>query len=412
MKAMIISVGGTIEPIVTSLLQHKPEYVCFFASQQSIDKIGEIKDKLREKGLLIKDYKVICDNVDDLLHCYEKALECAEKIKKEGIDASQVIVDYTGGTKTMTAAIALATVGHGYNFSYVGGKERTKEGLGIVVSGTEVVKTGVSPWHIFAVEEKKRISLFVSSFQYEAAIVTIEKTIENLIPKEKEIWNAILHTLKGYLEWDNFNHRAAIHNIERGLKKLEGFKNFTEGKSLCEYISKVNENLNFLNELKEKTDSFKKIDPMLISDVISNAHRRYLQNKYDDAVARLYRSLEMIGQMAFEKLIGCSTSDVKLEKVPEKFKEEYKNRYKSPESKKIQIGLLATFNILKEMNDPVGHLYFQNEVDLKSILTTRNHSILAHGLQAVQKETYEKLSKIIRDIFVDSDLITFPQLNF
>ena len=201
MKAIIISVGGTSEPIVSSLLNHGPDYVCFFASQQSLDKIGEIKNQVKAKGQKFKDYKVICDDAEDLIHCYEKALECTKKITEQGVDPHKVVVDYTGGTKTMTAALALATVGHGFSFSYVGGHERTKDGLGIVVTGTEVVETGVSPWQIFAVEEKKRISLFVSSFQYEAAISTMQETMDTLQEGEREIWTGILETLRGYLAW-------------------------------------------------------------------------------------------------------------------------------------------------------------------------------------------------------------------
>jgi len=63
MKGMIISVGGTTEPVVTSLLTHQPDFVCFFASQQSLDTIGDIKGQIKEKGLSIEDYKVVCDDV-------------------------------------------------------------------------------------------------------------------------------------------------------------------------------------------------------------------------------------------------------------------------------------------------------------------------------------------------------------
>ena len=158
MKAMIISVGGTSEPVVSSLLDHKPEYVCFFASQQSLDNIGEIKKQTKKKGHVFNDYKVICDDKDDLIHCYERAVECTKNLTQKSFDPAEVVVDYTGGTKTMSAALALSAVGHGYSFSYVGGEKRTKNGLGVVVTGTEVVKKDVSPWQIFAVEEKKRIS--------------------------------------------------------------------------------------------------------------------------------------------------------------------------------------------------------------------------------------------------------------
>ena len=93
MKAMIISVGGTPEPVVSSLLNHGPDYVCFFASQQSLDMIGEIKNQFKEKEQKFKDYKVICDDAEDLVHCYGKALECTKKITEQGADPLKVVVD-------------------------------------------------------------------------------------------------------------------------------------------------------------------------------------------------------------------------------------------------------------------------------------------------------------------------------
>ncbi len=410
MKAIIISVGGTSEPIVSSLLNHGPDYVCFFASQQSLDKIGEIKNQVKAKGQKFKDYKVICDDAEDLIHCYEKALECTKKITEQGVDPHKVVVDYTGGTKTMTAALALATVGHGFSFSYVGGHERTKDGLGIVVTGTEVVETGVSPWQIFAVEEKKRISLFVSSFQYEAAISTMQETMDTLQEGEREIWTGILETLRGYLAWDNFDHEAALKCLSKGLKHMDLCDRFGLHKPIKEYVNKVKDNFRHLDEIKKRTEFFKEMHPILIRDLVSNAKRRYLQNKYDDAVARLYRALEMVGQIDFKNTTGCSTSDVEPDKLPETIREEYVQRYQDSDDKRLSLPLFATFRALREMNHSTGHKFYQNEETFKKILSARNASIYAHGINPVKKETYEKFSEIMKEFFVEGPLIEFPEL--
>jgi len=405
---MIISVGGTPEPVVKSLLENKPEYVCFFASQQSIDNIGEIKNCLKSEGYYIKDYKVMCDDADDLVHCYEKALECSLKLEAEGIEADKVVVDYTAGTKTMTAALALATVGHGYNFSYVSGKERTKNGLGIVVSGTEVVKEGISPWQIFAVEEKKRISLFISTFQYEAAISILRQTMKNLRSRDKEIWSGIAKTLEGFQAWDNFDHKNAMTFLSSGIKQLDMCKKFGLNKPIGDFLAKVKDNFLELDNIGKKTKFFNKMDLLLVRDLVSNAYRRYLQNKYDDAVARLYRSIEMVGQISFEKAFGCSTSDVSPEKLPEKIREELIQRYIFLDEEKINLPLYATFRVLKEINHPAGLIFFENEESIKKIIFARNASILAHGTQHIEKETCEKFTKIIRGLFVEGPPVEFP----
>lgn len=412
MKAMIISVGGTTEPIVKSLLTHRPEYVCLFASQQSLDTIGDIKRQVRENGHSFEDYKVVCDDVNDLVHCYEKALECAERLSALDADQVEIIVDYTGGTKTMTAALALATVGHGYNFSYVGGEKRTKNGLGIVVTGTEVVTTGVSPWQIFAVEERKRISLFISTFQYEAAISTMRQTLDKLKTDEREIWSAILETLDGYRAWDNFALREALKRLSSGIKKLELCGKFCREKPIKEYLDKVKNNFDVLDAINQSTKFFTTLHPILVRDIVSNARRRYLQNKYDDAVARLYRALEMTGQIAFENETGCSTSDVSAEKLPLALREEYMHQYISTLDQKLKIPLFATYRVLEELNNPVGQKFAMHREDLKNLLAARNSSILAHGVVPIAGETYEKFEGIITNLFVEGPLIEFPRLEW
>ena len=165
-KALIVSLGGTPDPIIKSIEEHKPDYLYFFSSQESNTKeYPNIKKKLDEMGIFPKIESVIVDDINDLVHCYEKAHEMASKIEKQGLSTEDVVVDYTGGTKTMSAALVLATVTKFTKFSYVGGKERTKEGLGIVISGTEEIKTALSPWQVLLVEGRKKIALFFNNYQ-------------------------------------------------------------------------------------------------------------------------------------------------------------------------------------------------------------------------------------------------------
>ena len=412
MKAMIISAGGTPEPLVLTILEHKPDFVCFLASQQSLDLIGEVKRQLKEQKHKLEDHKVICEDVNNLVHCYEKAVECAERVREVCANPDKVVVDYTGGTKTMTAALSIATVGHGYQFSYVGGEERTKNGLGVVVSGTEVVETRTSPWQIFAVEERKKIALFISTFQYEAALSTMLQTLNVLSPGEQELWSGIVETLRGYQAWDNFDHQTALRSLSAGLKKLELCGKFCSERPIQNFIGKVKENFETLNEMNKRTKFFNKMHPILIRDLVSNARRRYLQTKYDDAVARLYRVLEMVGQIEFEKLTGCPTSDVDPEKLSESTREEYISRYQSPDDGKMKLPLNATFRALKELGHHTGERFYQNEETFKKIMSARNDSILAHGTQHIKKETYEKFAAVIEEHFIDGALIEFPGLDW
>jgi CRISPR-associated protein (TIGR02710 family) len=219
-QAMIISLGGTPEPLARSIAEHRPAFICFFASHDSVERLGQVRELLAQGGLsLPPKHIVLAEDVNDLVHCYEKALECARLLAARDIPPAEVVVDYTGGTKTMTAALALATVGKGYRFSYVGGEKRNKEGLGVVESGSDVVHTGVSPWQIFAVEEWQHLVLYVRQYQYEAALTLVSQTRQRLPGKEQLRWQGLEETLEGLLHWEPVQPSGGPAPLPAGHRK-------------------------------------------------------------------------------------------------------------------------------------------------------------------------------------------------
>jgi hypothetical protein len=91
-KAMIISVGGTPQPIIKSICKYKPEFISFFASQDTCDLVASIKAEVSKNGLGIKSEITLADNVNDLLYCHEKAEEAVERIISKGYMKEDVIV--------------------------------------------------------------------------------------------------------------------------------------------------------------------------------------------------------------------------------------------------------------------------------------------------------------------------------
>ncbi len=410
MKAMIISVGGTPEPVITTLLTHRPEYVCFFVSHQSVDLIGAIKERTRQAELSFTDYKIITDDTDDLVLCYARARDCATRMTDWGIPADEVLVDYTGGTKTMTAALALATIGNGSAFSYIGGKSRTKNGLGVVVSGAEVVHQGVSPWRIFAVEEKKRVGLFVADYQYDAAVAVMQAMPESVMPSEREIGSGLTLVLQAYQAWDAFRHGDAVQKLTQGMKVLEPCCRVGASESILPFVVQCRENLAILSRMQGLTHNFKDPHELLLLDLVSNADRQMRQGKHDDAAARLYRALEMAGQIEFKKVFGCDTGMVPIKSIPEALQDDYARRYANPEkSGFVQIPLYAVFQALSTADNQMGKRYMENREHFDKLLFARNHSILAHGVNPVSRETAESFIQLITRNFLSMPMIEFPK---
>jgi CRISPR-associated protein (TIGR02710 family) len=409
---MIISLGGTPEPLARSIAEHRPAFICFLASHVSVILLGEVKELVEKEGLSFPERRVVlADDVNDLVHCYQKARECTQVPKVQQSSPDQVVVDYTGGTKTMTAALALATVAKGYRFSYVGGEKRNKEGLGVVETGFEVVHLGVSPWQIFAVEEWQHLVLYVGQYQYEAALTLVKQTGNRLPRGEQKLWQALESTLEGLRLWDLFNHREALSKFRQGLGELEDWVRVKDDQVISDFVQQGQVCLAFLKELANETGGFQRLSRLLVVDLVANAERRASQGRYDDAMARLYRALEMVGQIAAEESLGVSTSDFPEEKIPESLREEYCLRYRDRDSGKIKIPLEATFRLLEARGHPAGQQFFARHSDFRKILSARNQSILAHGLQPVMASSYGSLRDLICQAFDLQETVPFPQLR-
>lgn len=133
---MIISVGGSISPFIFILNKNRPSFVIFFVSRETQSQVPEILSRIffKPKGI----EQITTPSADKLSECYtilsNKILETLKNWKVKG---KQVLVDYTGGTKTMSSALVLATIDLGCKYSYISGTERTKDGIGVVIDGKE-----------------------------------------------------------------------------------------------------------------------------------------------------------------------------------------------------------------------------------------------------------------------------------
>lgn len=409
---LIVSLGGTPEPVAKTIAEHRPQVVCYFASKKSVLALGTVHSLLAGQDVSVEDFEVVLVNdVNDMVHCFEKALECARFFERKGVPPGEVVVDYTGGTKTMSAAMALATVRKGFSFSYVGGSERTKGGLGTVVSGAEVVYSGVSPWQIFAVEEWQHIVLQINHYHYEAATLELEEMTPRQPPSQRECLAGLRGTIQGLLMWDRFNHKKALPELRDGIEKLDRWGRISGDDRFTTFVAAASENLRFLQEMASATQGFQRVKRPTLIDLLSNADRRAAQGRYDDGMARLYRALEMRGQIAFENRTGLSTSAVTPDCLPPELKEEYMSRYQSPETGKLQLGLFATFRLLHALDDPAGFEFMANQDAFTKVLFARNQSVLAHGVLPVTKETFETFRNLLRNSFQIQETVTFPKLR-
>lgn len=387
-KTILISVGGSPQPIIKSLNEQKPDYICFFTSEPTKDSTE--RDVLPNLSFKPRHWDwIVTPNAEGLSECYKEIVtKLPDILKKWNVKESQIIVDYTGGTKTMSVAITLATIEWSSMYSYVGGMERSKEGVGIVINGKEKILYLDNPWNEIALMDQKKACILFNKARYASSSEVFALIETKVSENQKPLFKALKSMSEGYDLWDKFKHNNARDKLYSCRDMLTAYA--TNNRKLENLISGLRLNIQFLDRVSEN-------DELLAHDLISNAKRRaLLECKYDDAVARLYRSMESIAQFKLKSAYKISTSDVNEKLLPEGIKNEYRVKYRDEKDKKMKIGLYASYELLKTLGDPLGKGFFEfYDKEIRGLHDIRNSSILAHGYRPVSQDTYEKLLEVI-----------------
>jgi len=407
-KVMVMTIGGSPEPLKKSIEEYKPEQIIFLASHDSVALSGELFKSL--------DYhpKVSYEITEDpnlMFECYKKARQCMDRVKKARVSPNEVMVDYTGGTKVMTAALILAAVSNSYRFNYVGGTRRNKDDVGIVIDGHEKMFAEMSPWSIFAEEERRQVITLFNSRRFSAVIEIIDIALERELPIQiRDYFRFIRPLSEGFLKWDQFEHIVAMRRLDDGFAKLNEYLYAYADEALEIFSNQVQSCKDFLEKIVTLTDRMKKKDIILIDDLLNNARRKIADKRYDDAAARIYRALEMYGQIVFKEISGCSNDKVKPEMIPEEFKEKFIRKFRDPRSSHLKLPLTATFEYLQAKGHSAGVRFFERKKEIKNIQSNRNDSILAHGIKHVSEKAINSIFKTVSDFVQATYFFDFPEL--
>lgn len=408
-RAMVVSVGGTPAPVIFSLNKKQPEFVCFFVSRQTKRMLeDEILPRLTFKP---RHYDwITTPNAESLSECYQEiSRRLPDLVEKWDVEPRDVCVDYTGGTKTMSVALALATIEQSCCYSYVGGDERSKGGVGIVVNGKEKMWFLDNPWDEIAHGQIQEVCLLFNKARYASAAEVLEKCLVMVSKERKPFLRALFELVTGFDLWDRFKHGQAKKHLYRSEEILMSLG--AEKPKIRSVAKQLEDNIEFLERVLEGG----KPSVLHFYDLMANARRRAeLERKFDDAVARVYRAMELLAQVELKVTFGVDTSNVNTEAIPEGLMREYTRKYRDERDGKIKIGLYASYSLLKELGAELGRNFFSvYEKELRPVLDIRNSSILAHGMTPVDENTFQRLFRAVLDFTqTKEDLLPrFPALD-
>lgn len=425
-KVLIVSVGGSPAPVIFSLNRNRPEYVIYFTSRGSRKEVREkIEPELEFKPL---DHEILVtpDEQDLEASVAELLREIPRLLDLWGLNFSDLVGDYTGGTKSMSAALVLALAERGCPYSYVGGKSRSKDGLGVVQDGHESMLFHINPWDALAVGPCRDAQLLFNRCRFMSVRDLAARTAART-DRHRPFFEALQHLAEGYYDWDNFSHARALQLLKRGESQLRNYAAASPQAGVRRFHEAVAANLPLLEGITQELGRLKsnpgkkdRAEPvgetsLLVMDLIANAIRRAeIEFKYDDAVTRLYSAVEKLAKHRLLVAYGINNSAVDLAKVPEVLHAELESCANPHDGGKIQIPLHKSYELLADLGDSLGATYMAQAEELRKVLGVRNMSLLAHGFTPVSEETYRKLLAIALDFLglTVEKLPRLPKLDF
>ncbi len=429
---LILSVGTSYEPLVLSIKLFNPKKILFLYTLSTELMLNKIVDTCK---LCASSF----DKADVNDKNPSKMYRAIKKFYKRWGYPENVGIDFTGGTKAMSATAAMAGAIIDAKLVYVGNTKYLKE-LRRPEPGTEVLTIIESPYKLFGdLEVSKAMNLF-SYYNYSGAREKLDELVERVNDDEVVAELKLLYLLSlTYEKWDNLEFNDALTAITDLINGISGRESVISATVMVDFLPKLKKQKQILEVLKEMSgkkpeeilNTKNYIIPLTFSMFI-NAQNREKQNKYDLSALLLYRLLETIEQRRLMThgiyvsnpdydnidLSGCI--DTEQVQTYETDKRKYYNDRVNDISIKIfgegeyrnlpdKIALLEGFFqlcVLKDkiFSDSKGNIQSEDKIinQLKRIRSTseaRNNSILAHGLTSISNKNFETFKRTVEDYF-------------
>jgi CRISPR-associated protein (TIGR02710 family) len=368
---MVISRTDTIELAVE---EFEPEMVGVILSQ---DILGPIVTRCQELEPRTRFRYRIVDSPMEIGDSFERFEHLLSELESLGYAPEDVILDVTGGTTPMRFGAALAAMTRGMSMVHQRVPQRFVQGeweldpsgqREIFPLGNPLESTGL-------LREGQAVELFNRRDYTAAALVFQDVTNKVSGVERSHYYRGLLLLSEGYAAWDVADYGTALEKLKLAREELSvGFSEAVFADRAAALAEQIKGNLSFLGKVRGKRISVENV-----VDMLENARRRITdQGRYDDGVARLYRSVEMWHQWRLLEHHSVSTKGVRWEQIPEDVQAEFLKTSRLaelPEDLDLTRARILDGILSGEATQDVNVF--------RDLLQKRNNSILAHGLKPV-----------------------------
>lgn len=373
MTILIATVGGSTDPVVHAIRQTRPSQLGFIASRKgdgtmvgSDVEIPKILGELRWNGPapLIET----TDRPDDLGAIWEVCVRLHDRLPSD----ARVIANYTGGSKSMSAALVSFALRRGWELQL---QVARRTDLIRVTAHDAARKVAVGA--IIAHDVRQQARMLAERHDNEGAALLLEGMLA-AHALEGALQDVVQDEIAGY----RFEEALEAYDFERAAALLTNKATSLGRKHGADWVPKLGRFRRTLAWLAAKDEP----PPVRIGDalelvdfLVETAIRSANRGRFDDGFSRLYRATELLAQVVLRHTFELSTADVDRARLPPDFGVELA----LGRDGKLKAGLTQSYEILSSLDHRVGRHYTDNPSRLLHLLENRNESWLAHGFRSI-----------------------------
>ncbi|MEW6664387.1 MAG: CRISPR-associated protein [Thermodesulfobacteriota bacterium] len=233
-ETLVLLLGFSLEPLLQSVCVYQPRKVVLVLNEKGYageewqvfaSHVTEAIDHLVDKGLLTQKPQVLGK---DGVRGYpaadqpEAVFQLLVKVLHEETNAVKVVIDVTGGKKSMVSGAYLYAAYSGVRISYVDFDEYDPEhrrpyGYSCMIGEL------ANPYQEFALREWERVRELYGRYQFREARSVLERDVlpamKRVMPETETQMGQLAEFLKYYEQWDGGNYGAA----KRAAQNLPNF---------------------------------------------------------------------------------------------------------------------------------------------------------------------------------------------
>jgi CRISPR-associated protein (TIGR02710 family) len=416
-KALLIACSEDAPASVYAINRLKPDLLCFFVPESA-------------KGLIEASVQphiapmprrwdwIVTSEPQRFMACYQALAKALPGLMRTWeVQAGELVVDLTGATPAMAAAMALAGLAYTSRVIAVspsgiaGGAQGAGDaGEVVTIEGQPRVWTQGNPWDEAAAVSRGEACEQFNRGAFGAAALRFLQIEARVSGGQKPLYRALADLAEGYGLWERFQYRPAWDKLKTSIKALGMASVWGGPPGLKALLPALKQNAGFLEKLVLDPHEVKEA---MAYDFLAHARRRAAaDHDFEAAMLVLVRALEAFSQQQLFKQYKIKTWDVQPEQLPEALRETCRTCYLDDVDGKYKLPLHAQFRALAGLGDQMGQAYLAQWTKMKPLLDAASKAALGHGFEPIKAERFHQLYDVVVKLtgVSETSLPQFPTL--